>query len=195
MARLIDLKTLPTLVLDLRYATLNNFTGTNLYQERYLGYLHEVAAAKLVEASRLLQAERPGCSLRIFDALRPRSMQRKLFAFVKGTPQEQYVADPELGSIHSYGMAVDLTLNDSSGAEVDMGTEFDAFHELAHPKEEEWLRLGRLNPQQFENRMCLKRVMLTAGFVQSPIEWWHFNALPSKRVRAEFQIIEDEIPS
>lgn len=191
MKPLVDLKTLPGLVLDLRYATLNNFTGTDLYQGRDLGYLHEVAATQLVQAFRLLEAERPGCTFRIFDALRPRSMQRKLFAFVKGTPQEQYVADPELGSIHSYGMAVDLTLNDALGTEVDMGTEFDAFHELAHPKEEEWLALGRLNLQQFENRMCLKRVMLAAGFLQSPIEWWHFNALPSKRVRAEFQIIED----
>jgi len=188
---LVDLKTLPGLVLDLRYATLNNFTATNLYGERYLGFLHEHAAKKLGRAYELLERESPGATFRIFDALRPRTMQRKLFAFVKGTPQQDYVADPDVGSIHSFGMAVDLTLNDASGRELDMGTEFDAFHELAHPKEEQWLAEGKLTATQFRNRTLLKRVMLGAGFTQSPIEWWHFNAAPSRIVRAEYSIIEE----
>lgn len=188
---LVHLSTLPHLHLDLRYATTNNFTATNLYGERDFAYLHEMAAKKLIRAAELLQEHRPGWKFLIFDALRPRNMQRKLFAFVKGTPQEDYVADPDLGSVHSFGMAVDLGLRDLEGREVDMGTEFDAFHELAHPKEEQWLAEGRLTPKQAENRLLLKRVMLEAGFLQSPIEWWHFNALPTRQVRAEFKIIEE----
>ena len=188
---LVDLRTLPHVVLDLRYATTHNFTATNLYGERYLGYLHELAAGKLASAAQSLALERPGSSLLIFDALRPRTMQRKLFAFVKGTPQQDYVADPDLGSIHSYGMAVDLGIQDSAGREIDMGTEFDAFHDLAHPKEEDWLAQGRLNPIQYENRKLIQRLMVDAGFVQSPIEWWHFNALPAAEVRAGYPIIED----
>ncbi len=188
---LVDLRTLPHVVLDLRYATTNNFTGTNLYGPRDLGYLHELAASRLAQAARNLSLERPGFKLLIFDALRPRTMQRKLFAFVKGTPQQDYVADPELGSIHSYGMAVDLGIQDAAGREIDMGTEFDAFHELAHPKEDEWLAQGRLTRLQYENRKLIQRLMTNAGFLQSPIEWWHFNALPAAEVRSGYPIIED----
>lgn len=188
---MIDLKTLPGIHLDLRYATTNNFTGTNLYGDRYLGYLHSFAFNRLRRATELLAAEKSGYRFRVFDALRPRGEQRKLFAFVKGTEQEVYVADPDLGSIHSFGMAIDLTLDDASGCEVDMGTEFDAFHDLAHPREAEWLRLGRLTQQQHDHRMLLKRVMTGAGFGQSPIEWWHFNALPADEVRARFEVVEN----
>lgn len=188
---LIHLSTLPHLHLDLRYATTHNFTGTNLYGAKDFAFLHEFAAKKLAHAAELLQQEQPGWKFLIFDALRPRDMQRKLFDFVKDTPQQDYVADPDLGSVHSFGMAVDLGLRDLEGREVDMGTEFDAFYDLAHPKEEQWLKEGRLTESQAANRLLLKRVMLGAGFLQSPIEWWHFNALPARQVRAEFKIIEE----
>lgn len=186
-----DISQLQGLSFDLRYATTNNFTGENVYGEFNRFFLHEHAVEKLVQAVENLQQKFPKYKFLIFDALRPRSAQRILFAKVKGTAQEIYVADPDKGSMHNYGMALDLTVLNESGKELDMGTEFDFFGELAQPKlEEKFLRLGILSPEQFENRLILRNAMVTAGFLQLPHEWWHFNALPVDEVKKSYFVVE-----
>ena len=124
----------PGVIFDLRYATQNNFVCANMYGEFRRPYLHRLAAAKFLAAVKLLQERKPGWRFVVFDALRPRSVQRVLWQMVAGSPQQEYVADPEKGSMHNYGMALDLSLQDGHGQELEMGTSFDAFRDLAEFK-------------------------------------------------------------
>ncbi|MDH5557511.1 MAG: M15 family metallopeptidase [Alphaproteobacteria bacterium] len=176
---------------DLRYATVNNFTGQNLYGEFDSAFLHGIAAAKLRDAVARLRRINPEYQLVIFDALRPRSVQWQLWEKVVGTDQQKYVANPKGGSIHNYGFAVDISILDGAGRELDMGTPFDDFTPLAQPRyEEKFLKEGRLTEAQIANRRLLRRVMEEAGFSSLRLEWWHFNALPRAEVKANYKIIE-----
>jgi D-alanyl-D-alanine dipeptidase len=176
---------------DLRYGSENNFLGKNLYGDFNRCFLHRVAAEKLRRAAGALAVTRPGWKLLIFDCLRPRSLQEKLFASVKGTSRQPYVANPRTGSIHNYGLAVDLSLEDEHGHEVDMGTKFDDFTPLAQPAQERAnLAAGKLSREQVERRLLLRKIMTQAGFVQLPIEWWHYDALLKEEVRKIFKIVE-----
>jgi len=88
-------------------------------------------------------------------------------------------------------MAVDLTIVDATGAELDMGTPFDDFRPVAQPMlEQEYLESGDLSEAQLANRRLLRRVMEKAGFQQLPIEWWHYDALPKDQVTAHYAIVE-----
>ena len=176
---------------DLRYATANNFTGQDLYGEFDSAFLHEVAAAKLVAAVARLGLIHPEYRLVIFDALRPRSVQRILWQKVVGTGQQKYVANPKGGSIHNFGFAVDISILDETGRELDMGTPFDDFTRLSQPRlEEKFLKEGRLSETQIANRRLLRRVMEEAGFIQLAVEWWHYDALPKAEVKANYRIME-----
>jgi D-alanyl-D-alanine dipeptidase len=186
-----DLSVLPGVVVDLRYASENNFVGRNMYGEFKTPYLHKVAFEKLKKANKILQARHPGYNFLILDALRPGRVQRILFDKVKGTEQEPYVADPARGSLHSFGFAIDLTLIDKNGNEVDMGTQFDDFTDLAQPKfEEKFLAEKLLTSQQIANRKILREAMVAGGFRTIPNEWWHFNALHGEEVRKNYRIVE-----
>lgn len=177
--------------LDLRYACANNFVGRNLYGDAAPALLHRRAAEQLSQAARALSLQRPGYRLRVFDALRPGRVQRVLWDIVKDTPQRIYVADPARGSIHSFGMAVDLSVEDAEGRELDMGTGFDDFTELAQPQREpELARTGRLSAAQLDNRLLLRGCMLEAGFYGIATEWWHFEAAERNWVRAHMLLIE-----
>lgn len=176
---------------DLRYATVNNFTGQDLYGDFDRAFLHAVASAKLLKAVEGLMLIEPEYRLVIFDALRPRSVQWMLWEKVVGTDQQKYVANPKGGSIHNFGFAVDLSILDGAGWELDMGTPFDDFTPLAQPRyEEKFLKEGRLTEAQVANRRLLRRVMEEAGFNSLRLEWWHFNALPRAEVKANYKIIE-----
>ena len=111
--------------IDLRYATARNFTGRNLYGGFRRLYLHRIAAEKLRRAVGILRGSHPGYQLLIFDGLRPRSVQWKLWEAVKGTSKQAYVGNPSIGSLHNYGLSVDLSIMDHGGQELDMGTAFD----------------------------------------------------------------------
>jgi D-alanyl-D-alanine dipeptidase len=179
------------IAVDLRYATANNFVGRNLYGEFDRAFLHRVAAAKLRVAAEGLRRIEPRYRLVIFDALRPRSVQWVLWHQVEGTEQQKYVASPRSGSIRNFGFAVDLSILDRNGVELDMGTPFDDFTPLAQPRyEEKLLKEGRLTEAQIRNRRLLRRVMEEAGFEGLRIEWWHFNALPKAEVKANYRIVE-----
>lgn len=176
---------------DLRYAGSDNFLGYDIYGPFRRLFLHVQAADKLEAAAALLRQEHPGYKFVLYDGLRPRSAQYALWRRVAGTPQEKYVADPGPGSIHNYGLAVDLSVLDETGAELDMGTGFGDFTPLAEPRlEPDKLASGELTWAQFENRMILRRPMEEAGFKVLPWEWWHFDAQPHEVVRRHFKIVE-----
>lgn len=179
------------LAIDLRYATTNNFVGKNMYGKFNRAYLHRLAADKLAKAERNLQRDHPGYRLVIFDALRPRSVQYLLWEQVKGTDKQTYVANPAGGSIHNFGFAVDISVLDEHGKELDMGTPYDDFTPLSQPQlEDKYLKEGRLTEAQIRNRRILRKAMEEAGFIQLPVEWWHYDALPKSEVRSRFKIVE-----
>jgi D-alanyl-D-alanine dipeptidase len=181
----------PAVQLDLRYATTNNFTHTDLYGGFHRTFLRREGAAKFSEAQAILAREHPGWKFLIWDALRPRSVQREFWKRVVGTPQEKYVANPDPGSIHNFGLAIDLTLIDDQGVPIDMGTDFDDFSKAAEPlAEQDLLKSGRLTPAQLANRMILRDIMTRAGFIQLPEEWWHYDALPGAIAKTRFSIVE-----
>lgn len=176
---------------DLKYASTDNFVGENIYGEFRRAFLHRIAFEKLQKAAENLSRRRFGHKLLILDALRPRSAQWVLWNKVAGTDSEKYVADPRRGSLHNYGMAVDLTITTPTGQWLDMGSGFDDFRELSQPRfEDRFLANGDLTTAQVENRKLLRSCMEGAGFDSIPHEWWHFNALPADRVRSDFTILE-----
>ena len=154
--------------IDLVYATARNLTGKPIYKTAHC-LLLEPAEAALRRAVEL--AGQIGTTLRIFDAYRPPQAQQVLWDFL---PDPTYVADLTRGSNHSRGTALDLTLLDAHGEELDMGTGFDAM-----TIESEHFHPGlRLEVQR--NRMLLLGVMHGAGFTHIKSEWWHYE-LPGSR--------------
>jgi D-alanyl-D-alanine dipeptidase len=187
----IEMRSSSKLTVDLRYATKNNFMRKNVYGVFNKAYLHENAALKLSQAIAYLNQSKPGYKLIIFDALRPRSAQYKLWEHVVGTEQEKYVANPVSGSMHNYGFALDLSVLDEQGLELDMGTVFDAFTELSQPQlETQFLKQGLISQKHVDNRLILREAMTQAGFIQLPHEWWHFDALPKSDVKKLYKIVE-----
>jgi D-alanyl-D-alanine dipeptidase len=187
----VNLRSFASVRIDLKYGTTDNFMGKNVYGELTEPFFHRLAAEKLARSCEILTRENPGYSLLVFDALRPRSVQRTLWSYVVGTENEVYVANPDRGSMHNYGCAIDLSVADASGRELDMGTAFDTFHPLSQPQlEDEHLRTGALTRAQLDNRLVLRRAMTGGGFLQLAHEWWHYDAFPGDEVRKRFQIIE-----
>ena len=173
--------------IDLRYGTVNNFVGRNLYGEIDCAWLHRDAANALTRAVAWLQTERDGVSLLILDALRPQRIQQSLWDALAGTDLHMYLAEPTRGSIHSFGMAVDATLIDAAGIELDMGTPFDDMTEKSHPaKEEEFIVSGGLTTAQLANRKLLRDAMQHAGFQSISTEWWHFDFGDRLTVRRDY---------
>jgi len=172
---------------DLRYASADNFVGRDLYSPFDCAWLHVQAAAALERVVAWLAARRPDLTVLVLDALRPQRVQQQLWDTLAGTDLRLYLADPVRGSIHSYGMALDLTLVDADGRELDMGTGFDDMTELSHPAlEEGFLLAGALSEQQLANRRLLRAAMLQAGFLGIRTEWWHFDCGDRELVRQTF---------
>jgi D-alanyl-D-alanine dipeptidase len=187
----VDVSTLPCIAVDLRYATTDNFTGINLYGPFNLAFLHRFAANMLATAAASLQQREPGHRLLVLDATRPPSVQQKLWDHVAGTAMQAYIADPAKGSIHNFGLAVDLTIIDADGNELDMGTAYDTFDPLSQPAlEVKFETEGKLTGEQIANRKLLRRIMEEAGFIQLPHEWWHYDALSPDAVREQYQVIK-----
>ncbi len=187
----VDLTDDPAFTVDLRYATTNNFVGRIVYGGFDRLILHRIAAEKLRAAAAVLHRLRPDLTLLVLDGLRPNRVQRAFWDLVAGTANQKYVGDPAIGSVHGFGLAVDLTLAARGGVELDMGTPFDDFSALAEPaREADFLASGALTSAQVANRRLLRSVMTDAGFLGIPIEWWHFDALPGDEVRRSHRLIE-----
>lgn len=181
------LHTLPGVQVDLRYASVRNLLGRDLYSPHDCAFLHREAAEALLQAADWLAHEQPALHLRVLDAARPQRVQELFWAHVVGTPMQPYFAHPEAGSIHSFGMAVDLTLADAGGHELDMGTGFDDTTELSHPAlEAQHSASGRLSAAALANRRLLRAAMRHAGWHGIPTEWWHFDHGDRRRVRSSF---------
>ncbi|MBW8897978.1 MAG: M15 family metallopeptidase [Massilia sp.] len=182
------LSTIAGIVVDLRYATPNNFIGRDLYSPYDCAWLHRDAAAALERVVAWLQEKRPGCTPLVLDALRPQRVQQQLWDALAGTDLQMYLADPQRGSIHSFGMALDVTLLDEMGRELDMGTGFDDMTLLSHPAlEARFLASGELTAAQAANRQLLRDAMFQAGFVGINTEWWHFDCGDRNVVRQTFR--------
>ncbi|MDC6352736.1 M15 family metallopeptidase [Zeaxanthinibacter sp. PT1] len=148
---------------DLRYATEDNFMKTKVYDCAEC-YTRAKTAKALLQANEELMEK--GYRIRFFDCYRPRSVQYLLWKIV---PNPQYVANPEKGSIHNRGGAVDITLESLDGEVVDMGTDFDYFGKKAYHDNTD------LPQQVLENRLLLKETMEKYGFWSIRTEWWHYN--------------------
>lgn len=182
------LSTIAGIAIELRYATPDNFVGRDLYSPFDCAWLHRDAAAALEKVVAWLAERRPGCTPLVLDALRPQRVQEQLWQSLEGTGLQMYLANPARGSIHSYGMALDITLRDEQGRELDMGTGFDDLTELSHPRlEQDFLASGQLTGQQVANRQLLREAMFQAGFVGINTEWWHFDCGDRELVRATFR--------
>ena len=183
-----------TIFVDLKYSTTDNFMNMDMYGNLETCYLRKNPAEMLLRANEYLKATNPELNLLVYDGMRPRSIQRKLWNALDEVPETertQYVADPEKGSIHNYGAAVDLTLAHKNGAPLDMGTKYDYFGELAFPAlEDSLLSIGLLTVAQIENRKILRNVMTKAGFLTISSEWWHFNAYSYQDIQTKYNIIE-----
>jgi len=192
---LVDVQKLdPTLRVDLKYSTTDNFIKEDVYGDLERAYLQPMAAEKLIKANKFLKQEKPDYTLLVYDGARPRSVTKIFWARMSHLPynrREDFVADPAKGSIHNFGCAVDLAIADERGRALDMGTIFDFFGQEAEPRREAaMLKAGKLTPQQLENRELLRRVMKKAGYTSIQTEWWHYNAMSREKAKAQYGFIE-----
>ena len=170
------LATIAGIQVDLRYAGTNNFEGRVLYEGIDCAWLRAEAAAGLETAAARLAQTHAGHRLLVLDALRPQRVQEAIWRHVAGTPAAHYFAEPRRGSVHSFGMAVDVTLTDDSGCELDMGSGFDAMTPASHPAlETAQLAACAITRAHIAARTMLRGAMAAGGFHGIPTEWWHFD--------------------
>lgn len=163
-ADIVDLKTVnPHIIVDMKYATEDNFTKRKLYDSNTC-FLRKSTALKLDAVQKELEKMHLG--LKVWDCYRPLSVQRIFWAIL---PDERYVADPKTGSRHNRASAIDLTLVDAQGKELQMPTGFDDFSPRADHQYQD------LPVQAIKNRELLKRLMKKGGFIPLPEEWWHYD--------------------
>jgi D-alanyl-D-alanine dipeptidase len=175
------------LQVELKYSTTDNFMGKDVYGDLTICRLQEDAAKKLARAQELLRKARPDLRLRVYDCARPHSIQIEMWKLVKGTKKQAYVADPKVGSFHSYGCAVDLTIATVDGKPLDMGTPYDHFGPEAHVTGEVALfEAGKLSAEAWANRLLLREAMVRAGMRPLGHEWWHFDCATRKEAKAKY---------
>ncbi len=152
-----------TFVLDVKYATTDNFTQQVLYPCQRCLLRKEVAIA-LVKAHQTFKEL--GYSIKLFDCYRPNSVQWKMWEIY---PDDRYVANPAKGSVHNRGGAVDLTLINHAGIEVNMGSPYDYFGQISH------FAYTDLPDSVITYRKFLREVLEKEGFGGITSEWWHFS--------------------
>ncbi len=150
-------------IVDMKYASEDNFMKQIVYDCGDC-YLRLKTIKKLIEVNTEFLKE--GYRIKIFDCYRPLDIQKKMWDIV---PNADYVADPKRGSVHNRGGAVDITLVDKDGKELDMGTPFDFFGEEASH------HFQNLSDEVKKNRLFLKEMMLKHNFKSFDSEWWHYN--------------------
>lgn len=195
--KLIDIQEVnPRILVDLKYATSDNFMKTKLYSRLNRAYLQKDVALRLSHCQDYLSQIKPGYKLLIYDAVRPVSVQQKMWDAMDSLPpldRGKYVSNPRNRSLHNLGAAVDLTICDETGEPLDMGARYDEFRKIAYPElEREFLQSGELTKQHIENRELLRKVMRKEGFLNIPTEWWHFNACSRKDGLSKYQVLMEE---
>jgi D-alanyl-D-alanine dipeptidase len=172
----------PTLRLDVRYARHDNFLGWPVYPEARV-FLQRPAAEAVVRVHRGLREQ--GYGLMLFDGYRPWYVTKM---FWEATPEDrrQFLADPDEGSRHNRGCAVDLTLFDlATGKEVPMPSRYDEFTERAHPD------YAGGSAERRAARDLLRRAMEAEGFTVYELEWWHFDCAGWRQYRIENRPFKD----
>ncbi len=150
-------------VYDMKYATEDNFLKAKVYDCAEC-FLRFKTVKALVKAN--TKFIKKGYHIKIYDCYRPLDIQKRMWKIVSNP---EYVADPAKGSIHNRGGAVDITLVDADGKELDMGTSFDFFGpEASH-------YFDNLSDEVKQNRALLKRIMKKSNFNSFDSEWWHYN--------------------
>ena len=158
-------------ILDMKYATTDNFLKTKVYDCASC-FLRLKTVQYLIEANN--KAMKKGYKIKLLDCYRPLDVQKKMWAIVSDA---NYVANPAKGSIHNRGGAVDITLVDQAGVELDMGTTFDLFGpESSHDYRE-------FSREILKNRRLLKKIMTRNHFESFDSEWWHYNLIGSRKDR------------
>ncbi len=160
-------------VYDMKYATDDNFLKEKLYPCAEC-FLRVKTVKSLLEANKAFSQK--GYKIKLFDCYRPKAIQKKMFKIV---PDPNFVANPKKGSIHNRGGAVDISLVDSLGVEVNMGTKFDFFGEEASHNYQ------NLSEEILANRKFLKKIMLQNNFKSFDSEWWHYNLNGSNTDKVE----------
>lgn len=179
--------------IDLKYTTTDNFLRERLYARLQKAYLQKDVAIRLSAVQNKLSSQYPGYKLLIYDAVRPVSVQEKMWKALDSLPVKErikFVSNPKNLSLHNMGAAIDLTVLDANGATLDMGAGFDDFRKIAYPcLEDSFLRVGQLTPLQIQNRKILRSAMQAQGFRQLPTEWWHFNACSREEAKKKYNVL------
>jgi len=160
-------------VYELKYATPDNFLKQAVYDCGEC-YLRKSTAEALVKANEAFK--QLGYRIKLFDCYRPLSVQKKMWKILPGT---HYVANPAKGSKHNRGAAVDLTLVDAQGKELNMGTPFDFFGKEAHHT------YTQHSKEVLENRKLLKETLDKYNFKSIYSEWWHYEYRPEMQSKVE----------
>ncbi|MCX6171435.1 MAG: M15 family metallopeptidase [Flavobacterium sp.] len=160
-------------VYDMKYATDDNFLKEKVYPCAEC-FLRVKTVKSLLEANKTFSQK--GFKIKLFDCYRPKAIQKKMWKIV---PNANFVANPKKGSIHNRGGAVDISLVDSLGVEVNMGTKFDFFGEEASHNYQ------NLSNEILANRKFLKQIMLQNNFKSFDSEWWHYNLNGSNADKVE----------
>ena len=194
---LVDVQSVHSVIeVDLKYASTANFMHVQLYQKLKKAYLEKTVALRLAKCQDYLSQLHSNYHLLVYDALRPLSVQQKMWDSLDSIPfskRVKFVSNPKNGSLHNYGAAVDLTISDEKGKPLDMGADFDDIRLIAYPEmEAHFLKTGELTTQQVENRKLLRKVLQSQGFRNLPTEWWHFNACSRKEAQHLYRLIEHE---
>ena len=185
-----------TIWFDLKYTTTDNFMKVKLYEKIDRPYLQRDVALRLMKCSEFLRSMDTSFHLLIYDAVRPVTVQWKMWTALDSIPpvdRVKFVSNPRNKSLHNYGAAVDLTICRSDRSVLDMGAGFDDIRLIAYPsKEAHFLSTGELTKEQLNNRQLLRRVMRSQQFRSLTTEWWHFNACPRWEARQKYQLLERE---
>jgi D-alanyl-D-alanine dipeptidase len=194
---LIDIQSInKDIFVDLKYAGKDNFMKMKLYEKLDKAFLQKEVATRLSACQIYLSKIDNSLHLLVYDAIRPLSVQQKMWDALDSIPvvlRTKFVSNPQNGSLHNYGAAVDVTICNQHGKTIDMGASYDDIREIAYPRlEKKFLLNGELTAEQVENRILLRKVMASQEFSNIDTEWWHFNACSRAVAKEKYVLLEEE---
>ena len=181
---------------ELKYATADNFMKIKLYERMTRAYLQKDVAIRFGKCQEYLTSLNSSLHLLVYDAVRPLSIQKKMWIALDTIPireRVKFVSNPANKSIHNYGAAVDLTICNEEGQALDMGAGYDDMRQIAYPSlEVKFLSQGLLTKEHIANRNLLRKIMRSQQFTGIPTEWWHFNACTRDAAAKKYKVLLEE---
>ena len=184
---------IPGILVELKYATTDNFMDTAIYGNLKRCYLQPDVVMSLKKCQEYLQEKDSTLTLLVYDGVRPRSVQQFMWDILDMPINEKtkFVSNPANGSLHNYGAAVDLTIATTDGIPLDMGAGYDDIRKIAYPRHEKaYLDSGLITQEHIDNRNLLRETMKAGGFWGIQTEWWHFNRYNRAKAKELFDIVE-----